>query len=149
MSTEITSRILNDLTNLLIEDLSPRSISYQFEKIAALLSKGNLQIEKTDCKEYYEDSDLSLIHLMKNEAIANAHFEQATKFRMIENELLAEKGDNEFTRLKKEPFSFELKSNNVIFHFNREKENQRLVANLIEGYNLIHKNAHTYNSLYC
>lgn len=137
MVTEMISKILNDLTQLLPDDLSLHSISYQFEKIADLLSKENLRIKKIDCKEYYEDGDLSLILLMKNEALANAQFEQASKFRFIEKELLVEKGNNEFTELKIEPFFFEYSNNCVIFHFNKRKENQRLIANLIEGYNLV------------
>ena len=135
--TEMISIILKELTNLLADDLSPHSISHQFEKMAALLTRENLHIEKTDCKEYYEDGDLSLILLMKNEALANAQFELASKFRFIENELLEEKGDNEFTQLKTEPFFFEYRSNRIIFHFNKRKENQRLIANLIEGHNLV------------
>jgi len=145
--TEMISIILKELTNLLTDDLSPHSISHQFEKMAALLTRENLHIEKTDCKEYYEDGDLSLILLMKNEALANAQFELASKFRFIENELLEEKGDNEFTQLKTEPFFFEYRSNRIIFHFNKRKENQRLIANLIEGHNLIRQKTGFYKVL--
>jgi hypothetical protein len=147
MLTEIISRILNDLTKLLADDLSPHSISYQFEKVAAFLSNENLHIEMIDCKEYYEDGDLSFILLMKNEALANAQFELASKFRFLEKELQEEKGDNEYTKLKTEPFFFEYRGNRIIFHFSKRKENQRLIANLIERYNFIlqkpgfHKNA--------
>ncbi|MEP7110479.1 MAG: hypothetical protein ABI760_20970 [Ferruginibacter sp.] len=144
MESEIISKVLIDLTRLLAEDQFPHSISYQFEKIAVVIDKENLHIEKIDCKEYYEDGELSLILLMKNEALANAQFEQASKFLFIEKELLAEKGDTGYTQLKTEPFFFENRGNRVIFHFNRRKENQRLIANLIEGYNLVHKNPNTH-----
>lgn len=139
MVPEIISRILNDLTKLLADDISPHSISYQFTKISALLSKENLPIEKIDCKEYYDDGDLSLVLLMKNEALLNSQFELASKFRFIENELLAVKGNNLYTQLKTEPYFFEYRGNCIIFHFNKRKENQRLIANLIEGYNLVHQ----------
>ncbi|MBC7890203.1 MAG: hypothetical protein H7Z13_20195 [Ferruginibacter sp.] len=149
MGTEIITKILNDLTQLLAAELNPRAISFGFEKIAALLYKENLSIKKIDCKEYYEDGDLSLIFLMKNEALANGQFEQASKFRFIELELLHEKGDNEFTQLRIEPWSFEYRNNCFIFHFNKKKENQRLIANLIEGYNLVHQNYSTNKMLFC
>ena len=77
--TEVISKILNELNNLLVDGLSPRSISCQFDKMATLLNRENLHIEKIDCREYYEDGDLSLILLMKNEALANAQFELAFK----------------------------------------------------------------------
>jgi len=80
---------------------------------------------------------------MKNEALANAQFEQASKFRIMEKELLTEKGDSEMTRLKTERHFFELHNNRVIFHCNKNLENQRLIANLIEGYNMTHGNAVT------
>lgn len=149
MVTEIISGILHDLTSLLADDLCPHSISHQFGRIATLLNKENLTIEKTDCKEYYDDGDLALILLMKNQALANAQFEQASKFHFIELELLVEKGDNEFTRLKTEKFFFEYKANRVVFHFNKRKENQRLIANLIEGYNLVHKKYNPHAMLLC
>lgn len=147
MVPEIISGILNDLTKLLADDISPHSISYQFTKISALLSKENLPIGKIDCKEYYDDGDLSLILLMKNEALLNSHFEQATKFRFIEKELLVEKGNNLYTELKTEPYFFEYRDNGIIFHCNNRKENQRLIANLIEGYNLVHKKFNYHNML--
>lgn len=149
MVPDIISKILNDLTQLLADDLSPHSISYQFEKIAAVLSKEKIRIERIDCKEYYQDGDLSLILLMKNQALANAQFEQASKFRFIEMELLIEKGDNEFTQLKTEPFYFEYRGTCIIFHFNKRKVNQRLIANLIEGFNLHPANATTNKILTC
>jgi hypothetical protein len=144
MAPEKITKILNDLTKLLADDPSPHSISYQFDRMAALLSKENLRIEKIDCKEYYEDGDLSLILLMKNEALANAQFELASKFHFLETELLEEKGDNEFTQLKTEPFFFEYRSSRIIFHFNKREENQRLIANLIERHNLIHQKTRFY-----
>ena len=147
MITEIISKILIELTNLLADDLSPHSISCQFEKMAAILTRENIQIEKIDCREYYEDGDLSLILSMKNEALANAQFELASKFRILEKELLEEKGVNEFTQLKSEPFFFEFRNNLITFHFNRRKENQRLIANLIEGYNLVRHKTGFYNML--
>ncbi|MEP7141220.1 MAG: hypothetical protein ABI707_00055 [Ferruginibacter sp.] len=107
--------------------------------MAALFRQENLRIEKIDCKEYYEDGDLSLVLLMKNQALANAQFEMASKFGLLEKELLEEKGDNQFTQLKTESFFFEYRNSRVIFHFNRKKENQRLIANLIEGHNLIYQ----------
>ena len=139
MKTETISQLLNSLTQLLADDLSPHSISYQFEKIVLFLRKENIRVENIDCKEYYEDGDLSLILLMKNEALANAQFEQASKFRFIESELLAEKGDNEFTQLKTGPSFFEKGNNCIFFHFNKRKQNERLIANLIEGYNFVHE----------
>ncbi|MEO5891963.1 MAG: hypothetical protein ABIQ31_17075 [Ferruginibacter sp.] len=149
MIPDSISGILSDLTKLLADDLSPHLISYQFEKMAVRLSKEKLYIERTDCKEYYEDDDLSLILLMKNEALANAQFELASKFLFLEKELLEEKGNNEYTRLKTEPFFFEYRGNTLIFHFNKKKENQRLIANLIEGYNLIHKNPKQHSIFSC
>jgi len=149
MVSEVISAILNDLTNLLSDDLTPHSISFRFEKMATVLHKENVPIEKVHCKEYYEDGDLSLILSMKNEALANAQFELASKFRLLEKELLEEKGNSEFTRLKTEPFFFEYRSNRVIFHFNKRKENQRLIANLIEGYNLVHKTTAAHEMISC
>ncbi|MCW3093353.1 MAG: hypothetical protein JWP81_4422 [Ferruginibacter sp.] len=139
METEIKSKILHDLNQLLEDGLSPHSISYQFEKIALVLSKENLHIEKTDCKDYYNDEELALILIMKNEALANAQFEQASKFLTIEKELLLEKGHNEYTTLKTEPYFFEYRQNGFLFHCNKRLENQRLIANLIEGYSLGHQ----------
>lgn len=149
METKTISKILNDLTLLLADELSPHSISCHFEKIAVLLSQENLSIRKVDCKEYYEDEDLSLILSMKNEALATGQFEQASKFRFIEIELLVEKGNGALTQLKTEPFFFEYKNNIIIFHFNKKKENQRLIANLIEGFNLIQKKADSTQRLSC
>lgn len=149
MVTEIISAILNDLNTLLSDELSPHSITYRFKKAAMLLDKENVLIEKVDCKQYYEDRDLSLILLMKNEALANAQFELASKFCLLEKELLEQKGYTEFTQLKTEPFCFEYRSNRVIFHFNKHKENQRLIANLIEGYNIVHKKVNGHQMVYC
>ena len=137
------SNILNELSELLADQQNPRSITYHFDKIAVQLKNENLLIETILCKEYYQDPELALILLMKNEALANAQFEQASKFRIMEKELLTEKGDSEMTRLKIEPHFFELRSNHVIFHCNKNLENQRLIANLIEGYNMAHGNAVT------
>ena len=136
MLPEKINRILSDLNMLLADDLSPHIISYKFKNTVACLNEEHLQIDKVECKEYYEDGDLSLVLLMKNEAIVNGQFELASKFRLLEKELLEEKGSNEFTKLKTEAFSFEFRNNSVIFHFNKRKENQRLIANLIEGHNL-------------
>ena len=149
MVPESTSNILNNLTQLLLEDLSPHSISFRFNRIALLLNDAKLPIENKECKEYYDDHDLSLILGIKNEALANGQFEQASKFHLIELELLVEKGQNKFTELKIEPHFFEYKNNCLIFHFNRRKENQRLIANLIEGYNLGHKKSNSHKLLYC
>ncbi len=148
MVPEILSHILNDLNHLLADDIGPHSISYQFGKIAMVLNQENLHIEKMNCKEYYEDGDLSLILSMKNEALENSLFEQASKFCFIEKELLAEKGDNKFTQLKTEPGFFEYKGSVIIFHYNKGKENQRLIANLIEGYNMAHHKPATTKMLY-
>lgn len=149
METEIVSRILNQLNELLAVGLSPHAISYQFEKTAVLLRKEKLLIKTTDCKDYYNDKDLALILSMKNEALANGQFEQALKFHFIELKLLAEKGQNEKTELKIEPFYFEFVENCFIFHFNKRKENQRLIANLIERYNLIQQKPCSDQMLYC
>ncbi|MEO6548490.1 MAG: hypothetical protein ABIN94_10845 [Ferruginibacter sp.] len=139
METEIKSRILNELTQLLEDDLSPQIISYRFQKIAMLLDKENLRISKTDCKEYYIDEELAVILTMKNEALVNGHFEQASKFFIIEKELLMEKGEKENTKLKTEPSFFELQHDSFIFHCNKNLGNQRLIANLIEGFSLINQ----------
>lgn len=139
METKTISQLLNNLKQLLVDDLSPHAISYQFENIAAVLMKENIGIENIDCKEYYDDDDLSLILLMKNEALANAQFEHASKFRFIEKELLAEKGDTVSTQLKTESSFFENNDSCIFFHFNKIKQNERLIANLIEGYNLVHQ----------
>ena len=64
-------------------------------------------------------------------------------------ELLEEKGNTEFTRLKIEPFFFEYRANRVMFHYNKKNENQRLIANLIEGYNLVHKNTSLHHKIAC
>ena len=149
MVSEIISTLLNDLTKLLAEDLSPHAISLQFSKLSILLSRENLPIEKIDCKEYYEDGDLAIILLMKNEALENGQFELASKFLFLEKELLEEKGNTEFTRLKTEPFFFEFRTNRVLFHYNKKNENQRLIANLIEGYNLVHKNNSLNHKIAC
>jgi len=139
MVPDTITKILVDLTHLLEDDLSPHSISYRFGRTAALLFEENLYIEKVDCKEFYEDGDLALILSMKNEALANGQFELASKFQFLEQELLEEKGQNQFTELKTEPHFFEYRGDRVIFHFNKRKVNQRLIANLIEGYNLVHQ----------
>jgi len=136
MLPEKINRIMSDLNTLLADDLSPHIISYKFKSTVTCLNEENLRIEKVECKEYYEDGDLSLVLLMKNEALVNGQFELASKFRLLEKELLEEKGTNECTQLKTEPFFFEYINNGVIFHFNKRKENQRLIANLIEGHNL-------------
>jgi hypothetical protein len=139
MLTDRISKILNELNGLLADDLSPHSISLQFQKMTELLSNENLSLQLMNCREYYDDGDLSLVLLMKNEALANAQFELASKFGILEKELLEEKGDNEFTRLKTEPFFFEFRNNSIIFHFNKKQQNQRLIANMIEGHNLLHQ----------
>lgn len=149
MVTDMIPAIIKDLSNLLSDDLSPHFITHRFEKMIALLNKENVLIEKTDCKEYYEDGDLSLILLMKNDALANAQFELASKFCYLEKELRLEKGNNEFTQLKTEPFFFEYRSNRVIFHFNKNKENQRLIANLIEGYNIVRQRTNGHEMISC
>lgn len=149
MVSEAVSKILNELTVLLDDVQSPHSISFQFERIAVLLDQAKLPVEKIDCKEYYDDEELSLILTMKNEALANGQFELASKFRFIEAELLLKKGNNKFTQLKIEQGFFEYRNSCVIFHFNTQKENERLIANLIEGYNIIHKNADSHKMLYC
>ncbi len=148
MVTENLSNILNDLNHLLSDNIGPHSISYQFEKITTVLNQEDLSIEKMNCKEYYEDGDLSLILSMKNEALANGQFEQASKFCIIEKELLIEKGDTEFTQLKTEASLFEYRGSIIIFHYNKRKENQRLIANLIEGYNMAHHKSATGKMLY-
>lgn len=132
------SGLINDLNQLLIEGISPHTITYQFENIADILGKENLRIQHLYCKEYYDDEELSVILLMKNEALANAQFEQATKFKNLEQELLAYKGCTRLTLLKIEPSFFEQSNNCILFHFNKIKQNERLIANLIEGYNLLH-----------
>lgn len=149
METEIVSRILNQLNELLTTGMSPHAISLQFEKTAFLLRKEKQLIRTLDCREYYNDKDLALILSMKNEALANGQFEQALKFHFIESELRAEKGESEKTELKTEPFYFEFVENCFIFHFNKRKENQRLIANLIERYNLIQQKPCADQMLYC
>ncbi|MEJ7586945.1 MAG: hypothetical protein WKI04_05230 [Ferruginibacter sp.] len=145
MVTEKISNILIDLTNLLNDGIHPHAVSFAFEKIAISLNKENLRIETTDCKEYYEDAELALILLMKNEALSNGQFDQASKFLLIEKELRDEKGNNQYTQLKTEPFLFEFRNNRIIFHCNKRKENQRLIANLIEGHNLFRTKTHFQN----
>lgn len=140
MTREMISKILKDFTQLLELEQSPRTISYQFDKIAAMLSAENIRIDRTECKEEYEDGDLSLILSMKNEAITNGQYELASKFHFLEMELLMEKGNTKLTQLKIEPFYFEFKNDCIFFHFNKRKESQRLIANLIEAYNIVHQN---------
>src|SRR4051812_14144432 len=115
MLPETINRILSDLNTLLEDDLSPHTISYKFKNTVACLNQENLHIEKVECKEYYEDGDLTLVLMMKNEALVNGQFELASKFRLLEKELLEEKGCNELTQLKTEPFFFEYTNNGVIF----------------------------------
>ena len=142
METINISGLINDLNQLLVEGMSPHTITYRFENIADTLGKENLRIQHLDCKEYYDDGELSVILLMKNEALANAQFEQATKFKNLEQELLAEKGNTGLTHLKIEPTFFEQNNNCILFHFNKTKQNERLIANLIEGYNLLNLKFH-------
>ncbi len=139
MVPDIVSNILLELSTLLVADISPRSISCQFDKIAQQVANANLHFGKIDCREYYEDVDLALILMMKNEAISNALFEQASTFRVMENELRVQKGLSELTSLKTEDCYFEYRNHGILFHYNKKLENQRLIANLIEGYNLVHK----------
>ena len=143
METIIISQLIQNLTQLLADGISPHTITYQFQHIADTLGKENLRIRHLDCKEYYDDEELSLILLMKNEALANAQFEQATKFKIIEQELLAGKAGASSTYLKIEASFFEQNNNCILFHFNKKRQNERLLANLIEGYNLLnHKFYH-------
>lgn len=149
MVPEYISNILHELSSLLAEQQDPRSITNQFNKIAQQLQHENLLIASIPCREYYEDADLALVLLMKNQALANAQFEQASKFRIMEKELLVEKGDSALTRLKTEPYFFEYNRQGIIFHCNRNMENQRLIANLIEGYNLVHRNSIAKGMMFC
>lgn len=142
METEMIPPLLSKLNQLLAEGLTHPSIIDGFENITAILARGNFLIKNIACKEYYEDGDLSLVLLMKNEALANAQFEQASKFLFMEKELLAEKGDSAFTHLKTEPSFFENSEHCILFHFNKSRQNERLIANLIEGYNLVYQRNH-------
>lgn len=143
METMIISKLIQNLTQLLADGITPHTIIYQFQHIADTLGKEDLRIQHLDCKEYYDDEELSLIFLMKNEALANAQFEQATKFKILEQELLAGKAGTGPTHLKIEPSFFEQNNNCILFHFNKKRQNERLLANLIEGYNLLnHKFYH-------
>lgn len=137
METIILPQLLQQLEQLLDDDLSPHYITYQFQNIACMLIKECVRLENINCREYYDDEELSVILLMKDEALANGQFDQASKFRFIEKELLLEKGETEFTRLKTESAYFENNGRVISFHFNRLNQNQRLIANLIEGYNLV------------
>ena len=135
----IISKILYDLTQLLAEDIDLKTIAGRFFIIAQVLEKEKLSIKKQVCKDYYNDEELALILLMKNEALANSAFEQASKFILIEQKLLMEKGISQLTQLKTETAYFEYLNNCIIFHFNNLNEHQRLIANLIEYHNISHK----------
>ena len=142
------SKILFDLTQLLAEDLDLKTISDRFFIIAQVLEKEKLAIKKQICKEYYKDEELALILLMKNEALANSAFEQASKFMLIEQKLLLEKGISQLTQLKTEAAYFEYFNNCIVFHYNNLNEHQRLIANLIEYHNISH-NKFLINMVYC
>ena len=144
----IISKILYDLTQLLAEDIDLKTIAGRFFIIAQVLEKEKLSIKKQVCKDYYRDEELELILLMKNEALANSAFEQASKFVLIEQKLLVEKGISQLTQLKTESAYFEYLNDSIVFHFNNFNEHQRLIANLIEYHNISHKKF-IVNMVYC
>jgi hypothetical protein len=132
MQKDKTSSIIKALNNLLTLT-SLHAVSYEFDKIAETLKKEKLTIEIIESKSYYLIEELNSLFEMKNAA---GKFEERAMFRLKEKELLVKYVDTEAGTLKQEPSFFEYKDNGIIAYLSRNKDNERLLWNLIESYML-------------
>ena len=125
-------KVLNDL----LKEPSAHSISYQWDQVAQTIRQLNIVFEVCETHSYYLDSNLTAILGKKS----SSNFEQASKWRNQEKEIIDANSNSETVKKRTEPSLFEYsKDNNTITAYLNTTENQRLIFLLIEQYNLLKK----------
>ncbi len=117
-------------------------VSFEFHKILEDETWPEmLPIKIIPSKYYYLDYTLTHILRKKEKAFKNSEIEEALAYQKRENELLALKGINEQTKLRTMPEEsfFEHDGHSIIAHLSKPRLIDRLLANLIEYYNLTYR----------
>lgn len=132
MESSKIDTIIQQLNNLLSENHSLHSISYQFDKVAEIIRELDLKIIIIESRQYYLNAELDLLHQKQNNA---TDFGEALYYYKKEKEILERKQRQEDAVLRSEP-SFFVWRNNCLIGYLGSKKNERLIQLLIEGYNL-------------
>ena len=138
MDSQNLDELVKALNNL-FTFTSLHVVSFEFHKILEEVPCQEIMPMKViPSKHYYLDRTLLAILLKKEKAFKKFDLAEAAEYNKREKELLALKGDNEQTKLRTMPevSFFEHDNNCIIAHLSKNRQIDRLLANLIEYYNI-------------
>jgi len=140
MDSQTLDELVKDLNNL-FSFTSLHAVSFEFHKIFEEVPCQEIMPMKViSSKHYYLDPTLHSILLKKEKSFKKSDIAAASAYYKREKELLALKGNNEQTKLRTMPEEsyFEHDNHSIIAHLSKNRQIDRLLANLIEYYNMIY-----------
>lgn len=140
MDSQTLDELVKALNNL-FSFTSLHVVSFEFHKILEEVPSQEIMPNKIiPSKHYYLDHSLHSILIKKEKAFKQSDIEAAAAYHKREKELIISKGTTEQTKLRTMPevSFFEHDNNSILAHLSKNRQIDRLLANLIEYYNITH-----------
>lgn len=128
--------IIIKLNQLLRQEINLHAISFEFDKLAQEIRILGLSFRIVPTLEYYLDEELTFLHHREKKLVVEGNLPLAIETKEKKLQLLKLKEQLESTTLNSEQSVFKYESGIIIAHLNKAFIAQRLLANLIDGYNL-------------
>lgn len=133
----IISKLLIDLNNLLVKELSIHSVSYKFDLCSEIMRDNSIKVKIERTKYYYFDEQLNEVYQRWRSISFENYRERLAVFReYLELKDIKPKDENTVERI--EPSLFEFVDPYIIAYLNPSVENEKLIIDLVKTYGLEH-----------
>ena len=137
MNQDRPADIIIKLNGILTEEMSLHAISFKFDQLAQEIKTLDLSFRVVPTIEFYQnDEELTFLHNQEKKLMAQGNLTLAIEAREKKRQLLKLKEGSESAKLNSEPSIFKFESGIIVARLNKTILAQRLLVNLIDGYNL-------------
>lgn len=136
MSSDKILTVVSGLNCLLSKEMSLHEVSFEFDKLAQEIRSLGLLFRVIPTLEYYLDDELTFLHHREKKLLAEGKLLLAIETRERKRQMLKLKDKDALKRLHREPSIFTYEQGAIIARLNKTVVAERLLINLIDGYNL-------------
>lgn len=129
-------KIVAGLNNLINDKMSLHTLSFEFDNLAQEIRPLGLLFRVIPTLEYYLDDELTFLHHREKKLLAEGKLLLAIEIRKHKQQLLILKNGDALKQLHREPSVFTHEQGVIIARLNKSVIAERLLINLIDGYNL-------------
>lgn len=134
--TDPVAALIIKLNALLADDINLHALSFEFHKLAQEIRSLGLLFRVISTLEYYLDDELTFLHHREKKLLSEGKLLMAIETRERKRQLLRLKDGDALKRLHREPSFFSYEQGIITARLNKTVVAERLLINLIDGYNL-------------